>query len=428
MVGVSVPQKGAEMKRQRIYARKSEVQPQSKESLYAKLLRGAKVAVDDAATVADVLSLCLTKVCDCTQWPFAHARILAQENELNGRRTKEVWRVPFLDPQRFRERALRMNRLRSGIDWRMQMVTSARPVVLCDLEQELDPKGQHAARELGLKSALGMPVLGGENVTAVCEFFSCDAIPQDVLCEEVFAAIGDAIAHAIEMKQSRERLREMTGRLLTLQDDERRRLARELHDTTGQNLSMLVLNIDLLSREQFPGEETRAKLAECGDLARTSLQEVRTFSYVLHPPLLDELGVFSALRTFIQGFAERSGILVDVELPDRSIRMPRELETTIFRVVQESLSNVHKHSHSSTARVRIGVNHDGVFISVEDEGTGFPASAEITELPAKIGVGIGSMQERVRHCGGHLQLHSHGAGTQLEVSLPLRQAAHAATA
>ena len=160
----------------------------------------------------------------------------------------------------------------------------------------------------------------------------------------------------------------------------------ELHDTTGQNLSMLVLNIDLLSREQFPGEETRAKLAECRDLARTSLQEVRTFSYVLHPPLLDELGVFSALRTFIQGFAERTGILVDVELPDRSIRIPRELETTIFRVVQESLSNVHKHSHSSTARVRTAVNHDGVFISVEDEGTGFPASAEITELPAKIGV------------------------------------------
>jgi signal transduction histidine kinase len=199
-----------------------------------------------------------------------------------------------------------MNRLRSGIDWRMQMVTSARPTVLCDLEQELDPKGQHAARELGLRSALGMPVLGGENVTAVCEFFSCDRIPQDVLCEEIFAVIGDALAHAIEIKRSRERLREMTGRLLTLQDDERRRLARELHDTTGQNLSMLVLNIDLLGRGHFPAEEVPAKLTECSELARTSLQEVRTFSYVLHPPMLDELGVFSALRTFSQGFAERN--------------------------------------------------------------------------------------------------------------------------
>jgi signal transduction histidine kinase len=233
VVVVSVP-KGAEMKQQKIYPRKSEVQAQSKEPLYAKLLRAAKIATEDAASVADVLRACLNKVCDCTQWPFAHARILTEENELGGRSAKEVWRVPFLDPRRFRDRALRMNRLRSGIDWRMQMVTSARPAVLCDLEQELDPKGQLAARELGLRSALGMPVLGGENVTAVCEFFSCDPIPQDVLCEEIFAVIGDALAHAIEIKQSRERLREMTGRLLTLQDDERRRLARELHDTTGQ--------------------------------------------------------------------------------------------------------------------------------------------------------------------------------------------------
>lgn len=416
------------MKQQKMYPRKSEVQAQSKEPLYAKLLRAAKVATEDAASVADVLRLYLNSVCDCTQWPFAHAHILAEQNDLGERGTKEVWRVPFLDPQRFRERALRMNRLRSGIDWRMQMVATARPAVLFDLEHELDLKGQHAARELGLRSALGMPILAGEKVTAICVFFSCDVIPQDVLCEEVFAAIGDAVAHAVEMKLARERMSEMTGRLLTLQDDERRRLARELHDTTGQNLSMLVLNIDLLARGQFPPEEAHPKLVECGELARTSLQEVRTFSYVLHPPLLDELGVFSALRTFIEGFAERSGILVDLELPDRSIRVPRELETTIYRVVQESLSNVHKHSHSPTARVRIAVNPDGVFINVEDEGTGLPPSAELTELPAKIGVGIGSMQERVRHCGGRLQLHSHGAGTQLEVSLPMRQAAHAATA
>ena len=121
------------MKHQKIYPRKSEVQPQSKEPLYAELLRAAKVATEDAASVADVLRACLNKVCDCTQWPFAHARILTDENELGGRSAKEVWRVPFLDPRRFRDRALRMNRLRSGIDWRMQMVTTARPTVLFDL-------------------------------------------------------------------------------------------------------------------------------------------------------------------------------------------------------------------------------------------------------------------------------------------------------
>jgi two-component system, NarL family, sensor kinase len=292
----------------------------------------------------------------------------------------------------------------------------------------LDNTGQLAARELGIKAALGMPVLAGENIRAICEFFSCDAIPQDALWEEVFAVMGDALAHAIEMNRSRERLRQLTGRLLTLQDDERRRLAGELHDTTGQNLSMLLMNIELLAREQFLTPQSRAKLAECGELARTSLQEVRTFSYVLHPPMLDELGVFPALRTFIEGFSERSGIAVDLDLPSRSFRMPRDLETTIFRVVQESLSNVLKHSHSSTARVRITLNSDGVAITVEDDGSGLPSSTDSASRPAKIGVGISSMQERVEHCGGRFQLNSRSTGTQLEVSLPLPQAARAATA
>jgi signal transduction histidine kinase len=415
------------LKYRKINTYKPDEEPQSKESLYAKLLRAAKVAVEDAASAADVLRTCLNRVCECTQWPFAHARILTPGNDLTARGAREVWRVPFLDPGRFRDRALRMNRLRSGADWRMQMVTTARPAVLSDLEHELDHKGQVAARELGLKSALGIPVLAGENVKAVCEFFSCDAIQQDELWEEVLGAIGDALAHAIEMNRSRERLREMTGRLLTLQDDERRRLARELHDTTAQNLSMLVLNIELLNREQSLSPETHAKLGECSDLARTSLQEVRTLSYVLHPPMLDELGVFPALRAFIEGFSERSGIAVDLDLPNRSLRMPRELETTIFRVIQESLSNVRKHAHSSVARVRVGLNPDGVSISVEDKGSGFP-SANPESRPAKIGVGISSMRERVKHCGGRFQMHSGSTGTQLEVSLPLPQVARAATA
>ena len=420
--------KGANLKNHKVQPSNSEDELQRKESLYAKLLRAAKLAPEDAVSVTDILRLCLNRVCECTQWPFAHARILTQGNDLVPRGANELWRVPFLDPQRFRDKALRMNRLRSGTDWRIHMVTTARPAVLSDLEHALDHKGQVAARELGLKSAVGMPVLAGDNIKAFCEFFSSDAIQPDALWEEIFIVIGDALAHTIEMSRSRERLRQMSGRFLTLQDEERRRLARELHDTTGQNLSMLVLNIELLNRDQFLTPETHAKLGECAELGRTSLQEVRTFSYVLHPPMLDELGVFPALRSFIEGFSERSGIAVDLDLPNRSFRMPRELETTIFRVVQESLSNVRKHSHSSTARVRVALNPDGVFIKVEDNGSGLPPSAGPEVHPAKIGVGISSMQERVKHCGGRFQMHSETTGTQLEVSLPLPQTVRAATA
>src|SRR5882762_2790925 len=180
------------MKLQKTHGYKSQEEPQTKQAIYTKLLRTAKVTAEEAATLSDALLLCLRRVCDCARWPFAHARILSQEDALDAHGAKEVWYVPFLDAQTFRDKALRMSHLRSGIDWRARVVSTGKPIVLCDLEHELDPKGQHAARELGLRSALGMPVLAGENVTAVCEFFSCDVIPQDVLCEEVFAVIGDA--------------------------------------------------------------------------------------------------------------------------------------------------------------------------------------------------------------------------------------------
>jgi signal transduction histidine kinase len=414
------------LKQHRTYPPKPEADPQTKEPVYSKLLRSAKVDTDEAGSLADTLLLCLRRVCECTQWPFAHARILS-DDDVNARGAKEVWYVPFLDARTFRDKALRMNRLRSGIDWRLRMLTTGRPIVLGDLEHDLDLKGQHAARELGIRSALGMPVLAGENIKAVCEFFSCESIRRDALCEEVFSTIGSGLSRAIELHRSKERLREMTARLLTLQDDERRRLARELHDTTAQNVSMIIVNIELLYRDESASPAARAKLAECAELARRSLQEVRTFSYVLHPPMLEELGVFTALRLFIEGFSERSGISVDLDLPDRSVRMPRDLETTIFRVVQESLSNVSRHSHSSTARVRVALDSTGVAINVEDDGSGFPTDDGLSQIP-KIGVGIGSMQERVKMCGGQLQLHSRGSGTQLQVNLPLARKAQAATA
>jgi signal transduction histidine kinase len=425
---VTSARKGGRLKPHKAYRSKPEAEPPSKEPAYARLLRTAKVAAGETATLADALLLCLRRVCDCTQWPFAYARILGQDDVLDGRGAREVWHVPFLEPRGFRDKALRMNRLRSGVDWRLRMLSTARPIVLCDLEHDLDLNGQHAARELGLRSAVGMPILAGETIKAVCEFFSGGSFQQDDLWEEVFASIGITLGQSIELHQSRKRLHEMTAGLLSLQDDERRRLARELHDTTAQNVSMIIINIDTLNKEPFPSAVARAKLAECAELARRSLQEVRTFSYVLHPPMLEELGVFAALRMFIEGFSERTGILVDLDLPDRPIRMPRDLETTIFRVVQESLLNVHKHSHSSTARVRISLDSCGIEVIVEDEGSGFPPAAEHSSIPAKLGVGIGSMQERVKLCGGRFQLHSKPNGTQVEVRLPLRQGAKAASA
>jgi signal transduction histidine kinase len=221
----------------------------------------------------------------------------------------------------------------------------------------------------------------------------------------------------------------MQTNLLNIQDDERHRLARELHDTTGQNISLIIMDLDLISMEAGAlRPSARAKLFQCAALANQSLQEIRTFSYLLHPPMLDELGLISALRTFAVGFSERSGIHVALELPEHPIRMPRDLEIAIFRVVQESLANVHKHSQSPSATIRVRFEATTVTILVADEGSGIPLPNDDGSQPAKIGVGIGSMRERVKQCGGRMAINSGSKGTIVEVSLPLPETAKAAMA
>jgi signal transduction histidine kinase len=284
-------------------------------------------------------------------------------------------------------------------------------------------------RDLGLWSSLEIPVQVGEEILAVCEFFSSESIQEDILWVEVMASVGAAVGRIIERSRSEEAQRSMTSNLLNLQDDERRRLATELHDTTAQKISVVIMDLDLVGMEIGELSPTaHAKLFECAALARQSLQEIRTFSYLLHPPMLDELGVIAALRIFVEGFSERSGLHIDLELPEHFMRMPRDLETAIFRVVQESLSNVHKHSQSPNATIRVRFEASTVTILVEDEGTGISRPGEGGPFLAKIGVGIGSMRERVKQCGGQIAISSRSKGTVIEVSLPVPQATKAAMA
>jgi two-component system NarL family sensor kinase len=165
--------------------------------------------------------------------------------------------------------------------------------------------------------------------------------------------------------------------------------------------------------------EARNALSECLSLARQSLHEVRTFSYLLHPPMLDELGLVSALRVYIEGFSQRSGTRVDFE-PSDYVKLPTELEVTLFHVVQEGLANAHRHSGSSWAKVRMTDDASEVRISVENETT-----APVTQ---KMGVGIRSMQERVEHFGGKLAFRSDPYRTVLEAVLPRSRTAERAHA
>lgn len=225
-----------------------------------------------------------------------------------------------------------------------------------------------------------------------------------------------------ERKQAEVTLRLVSGRLLQSQDEERRRIARELHDSTAQGLASVAMNLALVERGA-PALDSRARaaLAEAVALVEQCSREVRTLSYLLHPPMLDEVGLVSAMRGYVDGFAERSGIRVEVDVPRDLGRFPREIELTLFRIVQESLTNIHRHSGSATASVRIEKSAGIVALEVADQGRG--ATRRLESMPdgaARLGVGIAGMRERVRQLRGRFQLESvEGRGTTVRATLPL---------
>jgi PAS domain S-box-containing protein len=228
-----------------------------------------------------------------------------------------------------------------------------------------------------------------------------------------------------EAKTAQEALGRLSARLLQLQDEERRRIARELHDTTAQNLLAIAFN---LTRLQEPLRDARAPaqriLSETLALAEQSLQELRTLSYLLHPPLLDEIGLASAVRWYAKGFAERSGVKVAVEVEAGLDRLSPEAETALFRVLQEALANIHRHSGSRSARVSLRRAPGAVTLEVADRGRGIPPGviADGSEDVGTVGVGISGMRLRLRQLGGRLAIRSGPDGTSVlaEVPLPAR--------
>jgi len=223
-----------------------------------------------------------------------------------------------------------------------------------------------------------------------------------------------------QLDTANQSLRELTARLLQLQDDERRRIARELHDSVGQLLAGLTMNLSAVGADIERLIKTASMVTDSAALVHEINKEVRTISHLLHPPLLDEAGLASALRWYIEGFAERSKIKVDLEFPDDFGRLSRELETAIFRTVQECLTNIHRHADSPIAKISVARTSSDVRVEVADVGKGIsPEKQEEMTALGTPGVGIRGMRERLRQLGGSLDINSNGKGTVVVARLPI---------
>jgi two-component system NarL family sensor kinase len=217
-------------------------------------------------------------------------------------------------------------------------------------------------------------------------------------------------------------LQTLSLRLLKVQDEERRKLSRDLHDSTGQTLAALKIAVSFLQLSIKDDPSKMALVTDVADLADQAIEELRTMAYLLHPPLLDEVGFACAAEWYIEGFAKRSGVNLSMEIATHHERMPRSMETALFRVLQESLTNVHRHSKAAHVTVCFRHQFEKVILEIRDDGCGIEGErlARLRETSAETGVGLAGMRERMHELNGTLEMESEGRGTTIRAVVPLR--------
>jgi PAS domain S-box-containing protein len=244
---------------------------------------------------------------------------------------------------------------------------------------------------------------------------TCSDIHDSKMLEQSIRDNAVELERMVDFRTSE--LRRLSSRLMTMQDEERRRIAREIHDGLGQELAAAKMIVDgILSKDASPS--IRQASADASQLVDRAIQQVRTISHLLHPPLLDEVGLVSALRWYLEGLSERSGIEIqlNVDPPDLS-RLKPDLETAIFRIIQEALTNMFRHSGARNGSISLQENSGSIKVTVRDDGKGI--EEQVIQLrPESVGVGIGGMRQRVSELGGSLRLANANPGTIVEVVIP----------
>jgi signal transduction histidine kinase len=386
------------------------------DAAFARFLNAIDVSAAEAPTIEESLRFVIQQICDYVPWAFGRARVAAH-HILN--REIDVWHFGLSPGSESRDKSVVSKLTAASKAWHLQTPIMGRSFVI-DLETISDVSGKRAAHDLGIRSALIAPVLLRRGAIGALEFFSQKVIRVSELFLERLSDLAAKMGYIIELKATEDNARRLSVELLRAQEEERRRLAKELHDTTAQNVAMMIMDLGVVSqRADALDPNARTALSECVSLAQQSMRELRTLSYQLHPPMLDELGLLPALRIYAEGFSKRSGMQVQTELPNAHPQLPRELETAVFHVIQEGLTNAQRHSASPWAKIGLSVCPAGLRISVENVGTGTPQPRNGAAKLGSGGVGMRSMQERVEHFGGHLTLCSDQNSTVLEVVFPL---------
>lgn len=410
-----------------------------------------------APSLEEVTSGILRGICESLHWDCGNLWIVDPATETL--RHVAEWHRPLRRLEVF-SRAAAAVTFKPGVGMAGRVWSEGRPIWVPNLSADPNFVRAELATDLGLRTAMGVPIFVGREVYGVMSFFSRRVQPPDETLLPMMATLGSQIgqfiqrrraedelreAHAgLEMKvtrrtdqlskmnralqdeiaerrQAEDLLRQLSTRLLRIQDEERQRLARDLHDSTAQSLAGLSMNLAVAQEcREALDERTRTALDESESLAERCSREIRSLSYLLHPPLLTEVGLVAAVRWCADGFAQRSGIGVELDLPRGFGRLPADVENALFRIVQECLANVQKHSGSPTAHIKLARQGRAVALEVRDDGRGMPADLlRRADAVASFGVGLLGMRERVRQLGGRFDIDSGTGGATVRVKIDL---------
>jgi PAS domain S-box-containing protein len=382
-----------------------------------QLLQHVAIAANQANTIGEAITIALWKVCQHSGAALGHAYFV-QEGSPATLFPSSLWYTnnaeKFLTFRAVTEATV----LQLGEGLPGRVAKTGTPVWITDIDKDTNFPRNRGSVDLTVKSAFAFPIAVKGEVTAVLEFFSEEERVPDEHLLEALTSVGAQLGRVIERKRSEESLRHLSARLLRSQDEERRRIGRELHDSAGQYLAALQMNIDTLI-ESIPATNSsiRLKLIESLNLVHQCSAEIRTLSYLLHPPLLEDTGLVPAVRWFVEGFGKRSGIDVTVDIQSDVGRLKADIELTLFRVIQECLTNIHRHSESKTASISIGISGDSLTLEIKDLGKGM-SPQKLSSVGKGSGVGIAGMSERLSDLGGTLEISSDSNGTVVRASIP----------
>tara|TARA_B100000315_G_scaffold186281_1_gene175621 strand:+ start:8967 stop:11330 length:2364 start_codon:yes stop_codon:yes gene_type:complete len=391
-----------------------------RETLFVLLLQKVAVSANESVTVEGALQTCIDLVCEHTRWPVGHVYMPAKDNPKKLLPT-DIWHLSGHQEFKTFQKVTKETSFNLGEGLPGRVLSSGKPAWIIDVTKDSNFPRAKLAENIGVKSGFAFPVLKASEVVGVLEFFSMDAIvePDEELIK-VMANIGTQLGRVVERKQAEAALKEFSRKLVESQENERKRIAAELHDSLGQDL--LVIKNEIKRYLKTISEDNRNSeiLEFASSIVTQTLKEIKEIAYNLRPPQLDKLGLKDAILSQVKRVLNTSEINIFTEIDVKDVEIPPETEINIFRIIQEGINNIVKHSYSSEAIIRLKNSKENIYLEISDNGEGFDNKKEKKQNAAFEGFGLKGIAERATMLGGSFQVDSKkGVETTLKIIIPI---------